>query len=51
MPKNTSLKKELYIKEKKLGNKWQIFFAKDIVIDGKNCILVQNGLIGLVCKR
>ncbi len=51
MPKNTSLKKELYMEEKKLGNKCQIIFAKDIVIDGKNCILVQNGLLEVLFNK
>ncbi len=37
--------------ERKLGNKSQIRFAKDIQIDGKRCILVQNGVLEVLFNK
>ena len=34
--------------ERKLGNKSQIRFAKNITIDGKQCILAQNGVLEIL---
>ena len=37
--------------ERKLGNKTQVRFAKDITIDGKQCVLVQNGELELLFNK
>ena len=37
--------------ERKLGNKSQIRFAKEIQIDGKHCILVQNGVLEVLFNK
>lgn len=36
---------------KKLGNKSQVLFAKDICIDDKRCILVQNGVLEVLFNK
>lgn len=37
--------------ERKLGNRAQLLFAKDVVIDDKRCILVQNGALELLFNK
>lgn len=37
--------------ERKVGNKSQYVFAKDIVIDDKNCILVMNGKLCVLFNK
>ncbi len=37
--------------ERKVGNKSQVIFAKDIVIDNKNCILVFNGNMNVLFNK
>ena len=37
--------------ERKVGNKSQFIFAKDIVIDNKNCILVMNGNMNVLFNK
>ena len=37
--------------ERKLGNKSQIRFAKEIIIDDKRCILVQNGELEILFNK
>ena len=36
---------------KKMGNKAQMLFAKDICIDNKRCILVQNGALEVLFNK
>ena len=36
---------------RKLGNKSQLLFAKDICIDGKHCILAQNGALEVLFNK
>ena len=36
---------------RKLGNKSQMLFAKDIQIDGKHCILAQNGALEILFNK
>ena len=37
--------------ERKLGNISQIRFAKEVVLDGKRCVLVQNGKLELLFNQ
>ena len=37
--------------ERKLGNKSQLRFAKEITVDGKHCIWVQNGEVELLFNK
>ena len=37
--------------ERKLGNRSQMLFAKEITIDGKRCILVQNGRLEVLFNK
>ena len=36
---------------RKLGNKSQMLFAKEICIDGKHCVLVQNGALEVLFNK
>lgn len=37
--------------KRKVGNVTQMRFAKDVFIDGKNCILVQNGVLEVLFNK
>lgn len=39
------------MEKRKLGNLSQMIFAKDIVIDNKNCVLVQNGALEVLFNK
>ena len=36
---------------RKMGNKSQMLFAKDICIDNKHCVLVQNGVLEVLFNK